>query len=383
VEPLEDRCLLSGGFQPPHPTPEFKVTESQHHRPPIIPHLGQAPRQAFSTIPANGDLNPYSVSFVPLDYHGGGVLHPGDILVDNFNDSANVQGTGSTIVRIDTAGHRSLFFQGNKGFGFTGAMAILKAGFVIVGSLPDPDGTAATIRPGSLLILNSHGHVVGHIAGPHVKGPWGLAVKDQGDQAEVFVANVLNGTVIRIGLKISHGLPVVQSETQIASGYPHNLDNNVIVGPSGLAYDATKDVLYVASQVNDSVFAIAHASLVQNGHGQGHRIFHDTVHFHGPLDLVLLPNGDLFAAQSDSVTADPAQPSELVEFTTTGKFVGQFSLDPNTGGAFAAGVLSTGHRLRIAATDDNNSIPNTTTPNPGPGLFVWTFREVHGVPVIP
>ena len=49
-----------------------------------------------STVPANiGDVNPYGVAVVR---HSQGKLVRGDVLVSNFNNSANQQGTGSTIV---------------------------------------------------------------------------------------------------------------------------------------------------------------------------------------------------------------------------------------------------------------------------------------------
>src|SRR5712675_2341686 len=47
-----------------------------------------------STVPANGDVNPYGVAVVP---RGTGHLGRGNILVSNFNNKANVQGTGTTI----------------------------------------------------------------------------------------------------------------------------------------------------------------------------------------------------------------------------------------------------------------------------------------------
>jgi hypothetical protein len=53
-----------------------------------------------STIPANGDLNPYGVAFVPPGFPSGGPLEPGDILVSNFNNSGNLQGMGSTIIKL-------------------------------------------------------------------------------------------------------------------------------------------------------------------------------------------------------------------------------------------------------------------------------------------
>jgi hypothetical protein len=62
------------------------------------------PRQIISsTIPANGDLNPYGVVFVPEGFPGG-QLTPGDVLVSNFNNRANLQGRGTTIIRLTPNG---------------------------------------------------------------------------------------------------------------------------------------------------------------------------------------------------------------------------------------------------------------------------------------
>src|ERR1700674_759086 len=74
LEKLEDRCL-------PDATS------------PILPHLPATPQINASTVPANGDVNPYGVAFVPKDFVSGGAIHPGDVLVANFNDKGNVQGT--------------------------------------------------------------------------------------------------------------------------------------------------------------------------------------------------------------------------------------------------------------------------------------------------
>ena len=71
----------------------------------------------MTTVPANGDLNPYGVAFVPQDFPAGGTLNPGDVLVSNFNNSANQQGTGSTIVNISPNGSESLFFQASAASG--------------------------------------------------------------------------------------------------------------------------------------------------------------------------------------------------------------------------------------------------------------------------
>ncbi len=52
-----------------------------------------------STVPPNGDVNPYGVAFVPRQFPTGAV-NPGDILVSNFNNHLNLQGTGTTIVDV-------------------------------------------------------------------------------------------------------------------------------------------------------------------------------------------------------------------------------------------------------------------------------------------
>ena len=63
--------------------------------------LGQlrAGSQIASTVPAKGDVNPYGLAVVPTSAG----LTAGHVLVSNFNDKANVQGTGSTIVQVSQA----------------------------------------------------------------------------------------------------------------------------------------------------------------------------------------------------------------------------------------------------------------------------------------
>src|SRR5471032_492719 len=49
-----------------------------------------------STIPENGDVNPYAVVVAPVSI---GAIEKDDVLVDNFNNISNLQGTGTTIIR--------------------------------------------------------------------------------------------------------------------------------------------------------------------------------------------------------------------------------------------------------------------------------------------
>src|SRR5579859_653701 len=123
----------------------FLLTIGALAAPPLVPFLPSP--QNISTVPPNGDQNPYGVAFVPHDFKGkGGPLQPGDILVSNFNNSDNKQGTGTTIVRIGADGSFSTFFAGpphptgSSGFGLSTALAVLRKGFVIVGNVPSMDG---------------------------------------------------------------------------------------------------------------------------------------------------------------------------------------------------------------------------------------------------
>ncbi len=339
VTSLEDRYLLDGV--------------------PIIPNLPPT-FLAASTVPSNGDLNPYGVAFVPDGFPQGGPLRAGDILVSNFNNSNNLQGTGTTIVDISPTGQQKLFFQGSSApgaLGLTTALGVLQAGVVLVGSVPTLDGSSNTIQaPGSLLLLNSQGRMVMTLGSAALlDGPWDLTIHDQGNQAQVFVSNVLSGTVTRIDLVIPrNGHPVVAGETQIASGYLTRTDPAaLVVGPTGLAYDAANDLLYVASTGDNAVFAIAHAQARTTDAGKGSVVYRDHRHLHGPLALTLTPNGDLITSNGDAVNPDPEQPSELVEFTPQGRFVAQLSVDSAPGSAFGLALASSADQIHFAAVDDN------------------------------
>jgi uncharacterized protein (TIGR03118 family) len=352
---------------------EIQVAPTLPAKAPLVPNLSTAIKETVSTVPAtNGDLNPYGVAFVPNDIKPGGVLQPGDILVSNFNNAGTkdnpggLQGTGTTIVRIDaTSGQQSVFFQGT-GLGLTTALGVLKSGFVIVGNVPTDDGTFATIHQGSLLVLDSNGKLVMTLSDSKLlDGPWDLAINDEGDEAQVFVSNVLSGTVTRIDLRIPRNgnAPVVEDMTQIASGYKHEEnDAALVVGPTGLAYDARRDILYVASTDDNAIYAISDAGKTRHDRGKGRLVYRDEVHLHGPLGLVLAPNGDLITSNGDAVNGDPAHPSTLVEFTPQGKFVAEMSIDSAQGAGFGIALQSVDGGLRFAAVNDDT---NT--------LDVWTF----------
>ena len=289
----------------------------------------------------------------------------GDILVSNFNNNMNLQGTGTTIVRVSPSGAVSTFFagpphpEGSPGLGLSTALAVLQHGFVIVGNVPSTDGTCPTGRPGSLVVIDNAGHHVSTISGPNINGPWDMTVLDEGNQAVAFVSSVFAGTVVRLNLNVDMNGVTVASQTVIASGYQQRCDPAAfVVGPTGLVYDQSQDVLFVASTEDNAVFAVHHAATRNNSEGKGTVIYTDAIHLHGPLAMAEAPNGHLLVSNSDVINSDPNQPSEIVEFTKQGQFVKQLSVDPAQGGSFGLAVnvnLRDQGTAFFAAVDDNTA----------------------------
>jgi hypothetical protein len=272
-----------------------------------------------STIPSNGDLNPYGVARVPTTT---GSLTKGNILVSNFNNSKNLQGTGTTIVQISPSGKVDQFAQIDAnnlpgtcigGVGLSTALVALRTGWVIVGSVPTTDGTSATVQAGCLLVLNSDGQVVETFFGSLINGPWDMAAFDGGGNVSLFVTNVLNGTVagggkivhegtvLRLDLNIPHGaMPILQQMTVIGSGFAERTDPTaLVIGPTGLALsspnrqgDQHGQVLYVADTLNNRIVAIADPLHRNTSDGKGETVTQGGA-LNGPLGLEIATNGDI------------------------------------------------------------------------------------------
>ncbi len=137
---------------------------------------------------------------------------------------------------------------------------MLSDGLVLVGNLPTLDGTAATVQPGRLGVLDRNGDFLGTFGTlATINGPWGMAVYDTGNgvsgKAKVFVSNVLSGEVSRFDISYTAG-GISASVLVIATGFNHRLDAAALVlGPAGLAYDAPRDTLYVASSADNAIYS--------------------------------------------------------------------------------------------------------------------------------
>jgi hypothetical protein len=324
-----------------------------------------------STIPPSGDLNPYGIVFVPPGFPSGGALNPGDVLVSNFNNSSNTQGTGTTIIDLRPSlgaspdNQATVFFQGTAP-GLTLALGVLNRGIVIVGSVSNVNGTPTA---GPLIFIDKTGAFITQLDStntPKLNGPWGLAVVDGLSAAKLFVSNVLDGTVIRIDLSLPGGTTInVTGVTQVASGYQHRTDPTAfVVGPAGLFYDQAADTLYVAATGDNGIFKVTHAGTTTGSSGKGTLVFSN---LRGPIALAGAPNGHLLTSNGDAINADPTQPSEIVEFTKAGQFIGQYNIHQNEGGAFGVATSVTGVTggtqvvFDLAVVNDNSSNVSVTT----------------------
>jgi len=319
----------------------------------------------FSTVPSNGDVNPYGV--VLVTGNPGGKIKFADNLISNFNNSGNVMGTGRTIVDIRNGVQLvPPFYTATPAFkGLSLAFAQL-GNLFLIGNVPVNGSSAG---PGALTVLNSFGAILTRLGDPRkafIDGPWGLAINVlSSTTVQLFVSNLLNGTVWRLDATVGGSTGVtLTSETRIGAGYSRSVMFPASAnGPAGLAYDRAHDILYVASEVDNEIFAIAHAGHISsNQSGPGIVVYRDNLHLHGPTGLLLFSqNGHLLTANDDGINADPAQPSEIVEFvpaSPNGSFVTQYSVDPANGGAFGIGLQVQGVqslRKRLGYVDDNTA----------------------------
>jgi len=319
-----------------------------------------------STVPRNGDVNPYGVAVVP---RSTGDLWRGNVLVSNFNDKANVQGTGTTIVEVTPSGHVSQFAKINRhlfgcpgGVGLTTALSVLRSGWVIVGSLPTQGGNVS--GAGCLIVLNQWGQVRETFSGHGINGPWDMTAADFGGTAELFVTNVLNGTVAANGHTVfggtvqrifliipPGGLPYIFRTDQIGSGFAEHLDPAaLVIGPTGVGL-GPNGTLYVADTVPNRIAAIPDAKFRLTDAGRGFTVTRNG-HLNGPLGLVVAPGGDILTVNSGD--------GNLVETTPWGAQIAVRALDtsgspPGAGALFGLAVKPF-HRAVYFVDDATNTL---------------------------
>jgi hypothetical protein len=317
-----------------------------------------------STVPANGDVNPYGIVRVPRSI---GNLNEGHYLVSNFNASTNLQGTGTTIVDVSPSGALTVFAQLSSnslpgpcpgGVGLTTALAVLQTGWVIVGSLPTADGSSATAQAGCLIVLDNMGNAVETIQGSLINGPWDMTWLDDEQQAALFVTNVLNGTVaangsvvnqgtvVRVNLRVSETkMPFLESLTVVGAGFSERTDPAaLVIGPTGLGLSpvcrqggeecethsrGNEPVLYVADSLNNRVVVITEPLTRTKPSGPG-MVLSSGGSLNDPLGLTVAPNGHILVVNGND--------GFITEITARGAQIASKLID-NSGNPPGAGAL--------------------------------------------
>lgn len=319
-----------------------------------------------STVPANGDVNPYGLAMVPSSV---GKLQSGALLVSNFNGKSNNQGTGTTIVQVTTSGKLSLFSHITArglpgscpgGVGLTTALSVVPGGYVVVGSLPTTNGRSATASYGCLIVLDPNGHPVSTIAGPNIQGPWDMTAATQGSNTSLFVSMVLNGgpkkglhaiknsTVLRIQLSSGAGQPPkVLSQTVIANKIPWRDDPTALaIGPTGVALGAN-GTLYLADTLGNRVSAIPQALTRTTPAADGGTTISVGKHLKQPLGLALAPNGDILTTNAGD--------GNIVETSPAGQQLLTRTADKKTGAGTLFGLVVAPGGSGIYYVDDGDN----------------------------
>jgi len=332
-----------------------------------------------STVTDNGDLNPYAIVVAPVS---AGKIVKDDVLVDNFNNLSNLQGTGTTIVDYRPSTKQTTLFaklpqklaQCPGGVGLTTAMTMLKSGWVIVGSTPSTDGTTATKGDGCVLVLDPNGQMVAAWSGPTINDPWGnMAVIDNGDSATLFISmagfglqspdvidpatkfpvRIKKATVLRLQLQIPQGKPpVLVSQTVVGDGFSQRADrDNFLLGPTGLAL-GPDHTLYVTDGLDNIITAIPDALDRTTSAGTGKVVTQGGL-LNWPLAMVYTSAGHLLACNGKD--------GQLVEVdTVTGKQIYSQWIDsdqaqspPGNGDLFGIAMTPNGDGFYYVEDDMN------------------------------
>jgi hypothetical protein len=293
-----------------------------------------------STVTENGDLNPYAIVIAPVSI---GKVQKDDVLITNFNNVSNLQGTGGTIIDYTPATKKTTLFASLPqhlpecpgGVGLGTAMTMLKTGWVIVGSTPSTDGTTKTKGPGCLLVLDPNGQLVATWTGPNINDPWGnMAVIDKGTSAILFISmagfdvpgpevrdpqtgypvTITKATVLRIELSVPEGKPPeITNQTVVANGFGQRADRDAfLIGPTGVVL-GPENTLYVSDALGNQIVAIPDATTRTTSAGTGRTVTKDGL-LKRPLAMCMAPNGHLLVTNAKNgqvVEVDPTRGQQL------------------------------------------------------------------------
>ena len=307
-----------------------------------------------STIdPLNGDLNPYGLDIAKAS---AGSIRRGDLVVCNFNDAANVQGTGTTIVALHPQ-------EGAAPTHIAQAASLLGCDALAAG--PTGNLWNAAFAANDNPIVSSSGTVLTTLPGGPWHHPFGetfAGTPTPFGNASFYVSNAGDGSIVRVNVKPgpSFTFDVIATGFAVNGGAPGS-----ILGPSGLQYDAQHDRLYIVDGADNSLTAFRHVSTIPTGGitvsggsfggpfaKRARRVFAGAP-LNGPISSALLPDGHLVLGN----TLDPDGTNLMVEITFNGRVAATKNVDTGAAGALF-GMVASGSNgaegdVKVYFHDDN------------------------------
>ena len=304
-----------------------------------------------STVdPLNGDQNPYGLDIAKVS---AGAFKAGDLAVCNFNDAANVQGNGTTVIALHpqpgstprrVAQDHSL--QGCTEIALAPSDAIWASAFVANDNpIVSPSGAVITTLPGGPF----HGPF-GQVFAPKPT-PFG--------NASFYESNAGDGSIVRINITNSgFTFDVIAKGFAVNGGAPGS-----ILGPSGLQYDAKHDRLYIVDGANNTVVTFRHVSTIPAGgitvNGMGFdgpfanraTVLFSGAPLNGPISSALFEDGHLIVGN----TLDGNGQNLMVELNSAGKELAVKNVDRGAAGALFGMIAVNGSDRKLYFNDDNDN----------------------------
>jgi sugar lactone lactonase YvrE len=263
-----------------------------------------------------------------------------------------VQGTGTTIVGLHPV-------AGSSPYRIAQASSLLGCDALAID--PSDNIYAASFASNQNPIFGPSGTLVSANASPAWSGPFGEIYSPTAGAfgtASVFESNATNGTIVRQDLK---GGTVVSLETIVTGFTPNHGVPGSLLGPSGLTYNPTGDILYVVDGNNNRLVQFQNASSIPaNGitiKGSGFsgpqaalaRVIFAGSPLNAPISAALMFNGNIVVGN----TGD----NNMLEFTPQGALVDTKLVDTGVAGAIF-GMVATGTSLaseKLYFNDDNTN----------------------------
>jgi len=310
--------------------------------------------------PVTGDVNPYGLDVAKVS---AGKIEAGDLVVCDFNDRENVQGTGNAIIALHPK-------PGSVPTHIVDDRSLL--GCTEVALAPNGNIWASAFAANDNPIFTPAGSLLTTLPGGPFHGPFGQVFAPHsgpgGTIAAFYESNASDGSIVRINVKPGpkFTFDVIAMGFAVNHGAPGS-----ILGPSGLQYDAASDHLYIVDGASNTLVAFNDASKIPaagivvhgtsfSGPFAGHaRVVFSGPPLNGPISSALLPDGHLVLGNTLNANGE----NLMVEITPRGRLLDVKNVDTGAAGALF-GMVATGHSdadTNIYFNDDNDNTVKVLT----------------------